>query len=88
MSEIVLSRVLSRVLASPAKGSRWVKGSGHGLQDKSADCGRAQLVGRIEVLDRFVISAAVARRQFASEFNLESACRLKREEPRRGRARR
>ena len=45
MREIVLCRVLSRVLAPPAKSFRRTEDSGHGLQDKSADCGRAHMVG-------------------------------------------
>jgi hypothetical protein len=74
MSELVLSRILSRVVAPPVKSSRWAKGTAHGLQDKSADLSRAHMVGRISVFDRFAISAAGARRQFASEFNPRSAC--------------
>lgn len=74
MSEIVLSRFLSRVLAPLAKRSRWAKDSGHGLQDKSADCSRAHGVGRIGVFDSLAISSAVARRQSGNEFNMQSAC--------------
>jgi hypothetical protein len=73
MSEIVLARILSKTLASAAMSSRWAKESGHGLQDKSADCGRAHVIGRIGVFDHFAISSAVARQQFASKFNMRSA---------------
>lgn len=73
MSEIVASRVLSRDLARPAKGSWWAKGSSHGLQDKSADLGPAYVVGRVDVFGARVFLTAVARRQFASKFNQRSA---------------
>ena len=74
MSEIVLSRVLSRVLAPPAKCPEQAGNCGHGLQDKSADRGLAHVVDRISVFERLAIFAAVARRQFANEFNMRSAC--------------
>jgi hypothetical protein len=73
MSEIVLSRVLSRVLAPPAKSSRWATDSGHGLQDKSADCGRAHVVGRIGVFGSTAMSAVGARRRFPNKFNMRNA---------------
>ena len=74
MSEIVLSRVLSRVLAPPAKSSRWAKDSGHGLQDKSAERGRAHVAGRIGIFGALAFLAGGARRQFAREFNMRNAC--------------
>jgi hypothetical protein len=58
-------------------GNRTVTGADHGGQDKSADRGRAHVVGWIDVFDRFPISVAVTRRQFANEFNIRSACLAK-----------
>jgi hypothetical protein len=40
------------------------------LKDKSADCGRAHVAGRIGVFSSIATSAVGARRQFANEFNM------------------
>jgi hypothetical protein len=87
MSEIVLSRILSRVLAPPAKDSRRTKDSGHGLQDKSAARGRAHVVGGIGVFSCIAAFTVGSRRQFANKFNMRSANAVEiRKTPRHGRA--
>jgi hypothetical protein len=77
MSEFVLSRILSRVLACPAKCPKQSGDCGHGLQDKSADRGRAHVVGRVGVFCSIATSAVGARQQSGNKFNLLSACPAK-----------
>ena len=49
MSEIALCRTISKSLARLARSQRRRGGSDHGLQDKSADRGRAHVAGWIGV---------------------------------------
>lgn len=76
MIQIVLHRGLSLVIACSDE-LHWERGgTGHGSQDKSADRGRAHVVGWAEHFVHAAPTPAGARSRFISNISLPSAVGL------------
>jgi type IV secretory pathway VirD2 relaxase len=75
MIGLTLHRMLEGHIAGSGLSAAGRRDTDHGRQDKSADRGRAHVVGWIGVFSPVAPSAVGARRRFVNEFNLLSACR-------------